>query len=96
MKNLSRIINKKLFLIKKSNEEENEVVNYIYAIILNKEIKYVGSTSDLVNRIQTHCNKRRFLTENNFIILEKCSRKNRFDRESFYRKLFNPEWNTII
>lgn len=86
----------KIIFDKKSNEEENEVVNYIYAIILNKEIKYVGSTSDLVNRIQTHCNKRRFLTENNFIILEKCSRKNRFDRESFYRKLFNPEWNTII
>ena len=78
------------------NNGEEDVVNYIYAIVLNKEIKYVGSTEDLINRIQIHCNKRKFLAENNFIILEKCSRKNRFDRESFYRKLFNPEWNTII
>ena len=78
------------------NNGEEDVVNYIYAIVLNKEIKYVGSTEDLINRIQIHCNKRKFLAENNFIILEKCSRKNRFDRESFYRKLFNPELNTII
>lgn len=80
----------------KNNGEEDNGVNYIYAIVLDKEIKYVGSTENLINRIQTHCNKRRFLTENNFIILEKCSKKDRFDRESFHRKLFNPEWNIII
>ncbi len=80
----------------KKDVKKYDSTNYVYAIIYNNKIMYVGSTEHLDKRIQQHCQKRPFLTEDNFTILEKCDKVNRFDREAYYRQLFRPEWNINI
>jgi DNA-binding transcriptional regulator YhcF (GntR family) len=95
--NILEISEKSLEIIKEDIKiSEDAIDNYVYAIVQNKIIKYVGSTAHLTNRIERHCQNRPFLKNSDFIILEKCNKINRFERESFYRKLFKPEWNEII
>jgi DNA-binding transcriptional ArsR family regulator len=94
--NMLDISYKNFGILKQDLEISNNMENYVYAIIQDKVIKYVGSTAHLTSRIESHCRKRPFLREQDFIILEKCNKIMRFDREAFYRQLFKPEWNEII
>ena len=80
----------------KQDIKNHDSKNYVYGIVYEGIIKYVGSTMHLDMRIAQHIDKRPFLTKDNFIILEECDKINRFDREAFYRQLFKPEWNELI
>lgn len=71
-------------------------INYIiYAIIQEHRIVYIGSTENIKTRIQQHCQKRKFLTSKDFIILEE-GLGSRYQREKYYIRLFNPEWNIAL
>lgn len=76
--------------------DEYGIINYIvYAIIQKQHIVYIGSTENIELRIQQHCQKRKFLTQRDFIILEE-GFGNRYQREKYYIRLFNPEWNIAL
>lgn len=90
--------NENIPILKPNNEmfDKYEITNYvIYAIIQKQRIVYVGSTKNIETRIQQHCQKRTFLTSRDFIILEE-GFGDRYQREKYYVRLFNPKWNTML
>jgi DNA-binding transcriptional ArsR family regulator len=87
---------KKIDLYLADMKQNGKMKNYIYAIIQNQKIMYIGSTCCLNMRMEQHCRKRQFLKEKDFIILEECNKNNRFEREAYYRRKYLPELNQII
>lgn len=67
----------------------------IYGIVVQGELKYVGSTENLKSRMIEHINKRPFLTQKNFIVLKYCGLKPRFEQEAEVIATLNPPWNIM-
>lgn len=67
----------------------------IYGIVVQGELKYVGSTESLKNRMIDHINKRPFLTKKNFVVLKNCGLKPRFKQEAEVIAALNPPWNIM-
>lgn len=79
----------------KTDETKNNGYCYIYGIIVNGELEYVGSTNNFELRKKQHILRRPFLKDENFIILKKLSFQDKLDEEKLNIKLYNPEWNII-
>lgn len=79
------------------DEEEllKPVCPVIYGIVVQGELKYVGSTESLKNRMIDHISKRPFLTKKNFVILKNCGLKPRFKQEAEVIAALNPPWNIM-
>lgn len=67
----------------------------IYGIVVQGELKYVGSTESLKSRMIDHINKRPFLTKKNFVVLKNCGLKSRFKQEAEIIAALNPPWNIM-
>ena len=80
-------------------DEEEELLKpvcpVIYGIVVQGELKYVGSTESLKNRMIDHINKRPFLTKKNFVVLKNCGLKPRFKQEAEVIAALNPPWNIM-
>lgn len=79
---------------KQAIEEMNRNV-IIYGIISEGTLKYVGSTFRYLERMREHMLKRPFLKEQNFIILQEVSERERFRKEDALIKMLSPEWNIM-
>lgn len=78
------------------DDEKNTIkASFIYGIVQNNKIVYVGSTDNFEERRNQHLNKKPFLKLNDIILLTKTSKKNRFQIERLLIKLLNPEWNIM-
>lgn len=79
----------------KTDETKDNEYCYIYGIIVNGELEYVGSTNNFELRKKQHILRRPFLKDENFIILKKLSFQDKLDEEKLNIKLYNPEWNIV-
>lgn len=79
----------------KNEETKDNNFCYIYGIVINGELEYVGSTNNLELRKKQHILRRPFLKDENFIILKKLSSQDKLDEEKLNIKLYNPEWNIV-
>jgi len=79
----------------KNEESKDSNFCYIYGIVVNGELEYVGSTNNFEIRKKQHILRRPFLKDENFIILKKLSFQDKLDEEKLNIKLYNPEWNII-
>ena len=79
----------------KNEETKDDNFCYIYGIVINGVLEYVGSTNNLELRKKQHILRRPFLKDENFIILKKLSSQNKLDEEKLNIKLYNPEWNIV-
>lgn len=83
--------------ISKASFYNNQHANgtFIYGIISEGQLKYVGSTDNLVERIKQHINNRPFLKPDNFIILKQISLTGRYSDETDLIHILQPEWNKM-
>lgn len=79
----------------KNEETKDDNFCYIYGIVINGVLEYVGSTNNLELRKKQHILRRPFLKDENFIILKKLSSQDKLDEEKLNIKLYNPEWNIV-
>lgn len=79
----------------KNEETKDNNFCYIYGIVINGELEYVGSTNNLELRKKQHILRRPFLKDENFIILKKLSSQDKLDEEKLNIKLYNPERNIV-
>ncbi len=79
----------------KNEETKDDNFCYIYGIVINGILEYVGSTNNLELRKKQHILRRPFLKDENFIILKKLSSQDKLDEEKLNIKLYNPEWNIV-
>ena len=104
--NLNKIKEELGIIIEDNDNEEEKIIDYnkdvketfnqesiIYGIVVDGELKYVGSTDRYEDRMFEHMRKRKFLTEKNFVILNKENNKGRFNIERQLIHLLKPEWN---
>lgn len=75
----------------KTDETKDNEYCYIYCIIVNGELEYIGSTNNFEFRKKQHILRRPFLKDENFIILKKLSFQDKLDEEKLNIKLYNPE-----
>lgn len=75
----------------------NECANgtFIYGIVSEGQLKYVGSTDNLIERIKQHIKRRPFLKPDNFIILKQISLNGRYQDELDLIHILRPEWNDM-
>lgn len=79
----------------KNEETKDNNFCYIYGIVIDGVLEYVGSTNNLELRKKQHILRRPFLKDENFIILKKLSSQDKLDEEKLNIKLYNPEWNIV-
>ena len=79
----------------KNEETKDDNFCYIYGIVIDGVLEYVGSTNNLELRKKQHISRRPFLKDENFIILKKLSSQDKLDEEKLNIKLYNPEWNIV-
>ena len=79
----------------KNEETKDDNFCYIYGIVIDGVLEYVGSTNNLELRKKQHILRRPFLKDENFIILKKLSSQDKLDEEKSNIKLYNPEWNIV-
>ena len=79
----------------KNEETKDDNFCYIYGIVIDGVLEYVGSTNNLELRKKQHILRRPFLKNENFIILKKLSSQDKLDEEKLNIKLYNPEWNIV-
>ena len=79
----------------KNEETKDDNFCYIYGIVINGILEYVGSTNNLELRKKQHILRRPFLKDENFIILKKLSSQDKLDEEKLNIKLYKPEWNIV-
>ncbi len=79
----------------KNEETKDDNFCYIYGIVIDGVLEYVGSTNNLELRKKQHILRRPFLKDENFIILKKLSSQDKLDEEKLNIKLYNPEWNIV-
>ena len=79
----------------KNEETKDDNFCYIYGIVIDGVLEYVGSTNNLELRKKQHILRRPFLKDENFIILKKLSLQDKLDEEKLNIKLYNPEWNIV-
>lgn len=79
----------------KNEETKDDNFCYIYGIVIDGILEYVGSTNNLELRKKQHILRRPFLKDENFIILKKLSSQDKLDEEKLNIKLYNPEWNIV-
>lgn len=79
----------------KNEETKDNNFCYIYGIVTDGVLEYVGSTNNFEVRKKQHILRRPFLKDENFIILKKLSSQDKLDEEKLNIKLYNPEWNIV-
>lgn len=79
----------------KNEETKNTEYCYIYGIIMNEELEYIGSTNNFELRKKQHIIKRPYLKDENFIILKKLPFQEKLEEEKLNIKIYNPEWNEM-
>lgn len=79
----------------KNEETKDNNFCYIYGIVTDGVLEYVGSTNNFEVRKKQHILRRPFLKDENFIILKKLSFQDKLDEEKLNIKLYNPEWNIV-
>lgn len=79
----------------KNEETKDNNFCYIYGIVVNEILEYIGSTNNFELRKKQHILRRPFLKDENFVILKKLSSQDKLDEEKLNIKLYNPEWNEM-
>lgn len=79
----------------KNEETKDNEFCYIYGIVLNGELEYVGSTNNLDLRKKQHMARRSFLKDENFIIIKKLPYQDKLEAEKINIKTYNPDWNEV-
>lgn len=68
---------------------------FIYGIVSEGQLKYIGSTDNMVERIKQHIKNRPFLKPDNFIILKQIFSTGRYSDEIELIHILQPEWNKM-
>ena len=76
-------------IIQGKQEIHNFKGNYIYFLLKDNVVVYVGQTTQGVQRIFAHCNDKVF---DSFNMIE-CSKKKLDETEAYYITKFNPKYN---
>lgn len=78
-------------IFKKTNDYEN-ITGYVYFLLQDKEIVYVGTTENLNGRIKAH---RQSIKVFNKVKFFEISEKDRFIFEFLFIKYYKPKYNKV-